>query len=177
MHFARNVSGHWPPTGDSFARSRGDPLVCCFAVVTRWRFVCIFAKGKNYGSPRSSPRRRRSSAPHLFFRISAGSNKKDHPKGWSFLLVTRWRFELQTHCLKGVLGNFLVRIYHYLTRNITDFTIKHDLTQADTGREESGNTQITNRVIARKCVRFGHIYAMDLTLAISLRMSAASRCV
>ena len=32
---------------------------------------------------------------------SPAVQKEDHPIGVVFFLVTRWRFELQTHCLKG----------------------------------------------------------------------------
>ena len=38
--------------------------------------VCIFAKGENYGSARSSPRRRRSSAPHLYLRVPSRAKRE-----------------------------------------------------------------------------------------------------
>ena len=48
--------------------------------VTRTGIVCIFAYGENRGSARSSPRRRRSSAPHLFYSIPVRAKNKDTHK-------------------------------------------------------------------------------------------------
>ena len=70
-------------------------------LVTRRGFVCIFAFGENYGSARSSSRRRRSSAPHLIVRIPAYHAKRGRCKCIFLFLVTRRGFEPRTHCLKG----------------------------------------------------------------------------
>ena len=65
------------------------------------RFVCE-AKCAGNHTRDSVPVRVRGArgAPHLIFRISIVKKRKI-PEGIFLVLVTRWRFELQTHCLKG----------------------------------------------------------------------------
>ena len=75
--------------------------ICFFGDPLEIRLHYHFLGGNdNKGSPRSSPRRQRSFALHLILRISANTKKKRSHLA-SLFLVTRWRFELQTHCLKG----------------------------------------------------------------------------
>ena len=49
-------------------------------------------EGRNSGSARSSPRRRRSSAPHLIIQICLLSIRKPHPTGWGFVLEKSDRY-------------------------------------------------------------------------------------
>ena len=71
--------------------------------MTRRRFGFIFAWGENRGFARSSPREQQSTGLlHLDFRISfVQCKKRKIPNGIFLFLVTRRRFELRTHCLKG----------------------------------------------------------------------------
>ena len=41
------------------------------------------------------------SAPHFYLRISIRYARRGDTEWYLPFLVTRWRFELQTHCLKG----------------------------------------------------------------------------
>ena len=80
--------------------------LAAIASLPRWRLVYIFAVGKNYSVVPVQPGTNdMSPAYRIHFsslRSSLSIKKKPRrdERGFS-LLVTRWRLELQTHCLKG----------------------------------------------------------------------------
>ena len=68
-----------------------------------WGDSFAFLQCKNYGFARSSPREQQSTGLLRLnsSNLCASKRKQEIPFGISCFLVTRWRFELQTHCLKG----------------------------------------------------------------------------